>query len=87
MASQKRKSIAELITKKPLIQKPSSAEIEKITSKIHQPEMPLPSPSEKTKRISVDAPLSLYLKARIKATLQEQTLMAYIMKLIEADVK
>jgi hypothetical protein len=91
MTSPKRKSIADLIVQKPLTTKPSSAEIDKITQKIHQPETEEKSPSlpvtEKIKRISVNAPLSLYLKAKTKSTIQDQTLMAYIIRLIEKDVK
>jgi len=95
MANQKRKSIADLIAKKPLPYKPSSAEIDKITKKIHQPGKsvkenikPLPLPvTEKTKRIGIVAPVSLYLKAKTKSTMQDQTLMAYIIRLIEEDVK
>jgi hypothetical protein len=84
MANQKRKSIAEIISR-PISKKPSSAEIEQITSKIHQPEK-IPTSVEKTKRIGINAPISLYLKAKTKSTLQDQTLMAYVMGLIEADV-
>ena len=92
MPSPKRKSIADLIAKKPLSRKPSSAEIDKITKKIHEPAkdnvQPLPLPvAEKIKRISVNAPVSLYLKAKTKSTMQDQTLMAYIIHLIEEDVK
>lgn len=91
MPNPKRKSIADLIAKKPNSRKPSSAEIDKITKKIHEPTPTkvhqLPAPAEKLKRISVNAPVSLYLKAKTRATLQDQTLMAYIMQLIEEDVK
>ena len=92
MAKPEKKSIADLISKKNLPRKPSSAEIEQITSKIHQAEQakgkeqPVPA-TEKTKRISVNAPVTLYLQAKTRATLQDQTLMAYIMRLIEADVR
>lgn len=84
MANQKRKSITEIISR-PISKKPSSAEIEQITSKIHQPEKSA-APVEKTKRIGINAPIPLYLKAKTKSTLQDQTLMAYVMGLIEADV-
>ena len=94
MSNPKRKSIADLIAKKPLSRKPSSAEIDQITKKIHEPlpakskVQPLPLPvAEKVKRISVNAPVSLYLKAKTKSTMQDQTLMAYIIHLIEEDVK
>ena len=83
MPNLKRKSIAEIISK-PQQKKPSSAEIDKITSKIHQPVKP--GATEKTKRIGLITPVSLYLKAKTKSTLQDQTLMAYIIGLIEADV-
>lgn len=94
MPNPKRKSIADLIAKKPLSRKPSSVEIDQITKKIHEPAQiketakPLPLPvAEKVKRISVNAPVSLYLKAKTKSTMQDQTLMAYIIRLIEEDVK
>ena len=95
MQKPRKKSIVDLIGAKKLAKKPSTAEIDKITSKIHEPQQqakqksePLPLPvTEKVKRISVNAPVSLYLKAKTKATLQDQTLMAYIMRLIEEDVK
>ncbi len=92
MPNPKRKSIADLIALKPISRKPSSAEIDKITQKIHEPAKgsakPLPLPvTEKIKRISVNAPVSLYLKAKTKSTMQDQTLMAYIIRLIEEDVK
>lgn len=90
-----KKSITDLIATKPLSRKPSVAEIDAITSKIHQPgNLPErngqsnPSPEmEKVKRISVNAPIQLYLQAKTKSTLQDQTLMAYIIRLIEADVR
>ena len=42
---------------------------------------------ERVKRMSVVAPLGLYMKARNKATLQDLSLMAYILQLIEADTQ
>ncbi len=91
MPNPKRKSIAELITRKPLSNKPSSAEIDKITQKIHEPVKPAtiqPLPvAEKTKKISVNTPISLYLEVKTKSILQEQTLNAYIISLIEQDLK
>lgn len=95
MPNPKRKSIADLIAKQPLSRKPSSAEIDKITKKIHEQEKtviekkePLPLPvTEKTKRIGIVSPVSLYLKAKTKSTMQDETLMAYILRLIEEDVK
>lgn len=95
MPTARKKSIADLIGTKTHSKKPSTAEIDKITSKIHEHQNPvnrqvnpLPLPvTEKVKRISVNAPVSLYIKAKTKATLQDQTLMAYIMRLIEEDVK
>ena len=90
MSKAKRKSIADLIAKKTL-SKPSSAEIDKITQKIHKPAksatvQPLPV-AEKTKKISVNTPVSLYLKVKTKSVLPEQTLNAYIISLIEKDLK
>lgn len=46
-----------------------------------------PAINEKIKRISVNTSVQLYLKAKTKATMQDQTLMAYIIDLIEKDVK
>jgi FtsZ-interacting cell division protein ZipA len=40
-----------------------------------------------TKRISVNASIPLYIKAKTKATMQGKTLMAYIIHLMEKDVK
>jgi hypothetical protein len=40
-----------------------------------------------TKRISVNATIPLYLKAKTRATLQGKTLMAYIITLMENDVR
>ena len=120
MAKQQKKSIADLIGKRKT-SKPSVAEIEDITQKIHTPseqsapsdppvtvDPPKQSPPkrrttrtkittkkavttdptpEKIKRISVNAPVSLYLKAKTKATLADQTLMGYILELMEKDLK
>ncbi len=46
-----------------------------------------PPTDEFIKRISVNAPVRLYLKAKSKATLQGMTLMAYILKLMDEDTK
>jgi hypothetical protein len=95
MAKPRKKSITDLIATKSQHRKPSVAEIDAITSKIHKPEsqpvgkgqlQPLPV-TEKVKRISVNAPIQLYIQAKTKSTMQDQTLMAYIIRLIEADVK
>jgi len=94
MQTARKKSITDLISTKHS-KKPSTAEIDKITSKIHAPQKPvnrqgnpLPLPvTEKVKRISLNAPVSLYLKAKTKSTMQDQSLMAYIIHLIEEDVK
>ena len=93
MSNARKKSIADLIGSKGLSKKPSAAEIDKITSKIHESEKQpvekitsLPV-SEKTKRIGLIVPVSLYLKAKTKSTLQDQSLMAYIVNLIEEDLK
>ena len=42
---------------------------------------------DRIKRISVHAPIGLYIKARTKATLKNMTMMAYILKLMENDLK
>lgn len=99
MAKLEKKSITDIIAMKSQARKPSAAEIDKITEEIHVPAAPTPpapmvepvadlplSADEKIKRISVNAPVSLYLKAKTKATLQDQTLMAYIIGLMETDL-
>lgn len=93
MSNARKKSIADLIGSKKLSKKPSSLEIDKITSKIHEPEKQpiekitqLPV-TEKTKRIGLIVPVSLYLKAKTKSTLQDQSLLGYIGSLIAEDVK
>jgi hypothetical protein len=92
MAKPGKKSITDLMGTKSMSRKPSAAEIDAITSKIHQPDNyankkdALPS-VEKVKRISVNAPVQLYIKAKTKSTMQDQTLMAYVISLIEEDVK
>lgn len=98
MAKIEKKSITDLIAAKPAVRKPTADEIDRITQEIHEtpppPPAPLPtkrmedipSPEEKIKRISVNAPVTLYLKAKTKATLQDQTLMAYIIGLMEKDL-
>ena len=61
-------------------------------------EIPLPSPPfieeevtleqmVNTKRISVNASIDLYIKAKTRATRQGKTLMSYIITLMENDVK
>jgi hypothetical protein len=40
-----------------------------------------------TKRISVNASIPLYIKAKTRATIQGKTLMAYIINLMEKDLK
>jgi hypothetical protein len=40
-----------------------------------------------TKRISVNASIPLYIKAKTRATMQGKTLMAYIITLMEKDLK
>ncbi len=42
---------------------------------------------DRIKRISVHAPIGLYIQARTKATLKNMTMMAYILKLMEEDLK
>ncbi len=42
---------------------------------------------DRIKRISVHAPIGLYIKARTKATLKNMTMMAYILRLMENDLK
>jgi hypothetical protein len=80
-----KKSIADLLAAK---KKPSAEQIETITEVVHKPILsspPLSSNSKEIMRISVNAPVELYLKSKTKATRQGMTLMAYIMKLMEED--
>jgi hypothetical protein len=80
-----KKSIADLLAAK---KKPNAAQIETITEVVHKPVMTSPPPpinSKEIMRISVNAPVELYLKSKTKATRQGMTLMAYIMKLMEDD--
>lgn len=96
-----KKSIADLIGSKPK-KRPTIDEIDNITKKIHQSAAPATAPAEKKtapikkkekavvkekiKRISVNASVSLYLKAKTKATMEDKTLMAYIIGLMEKDL-
>lgn len=90
MAKQAKKSIADLVGSKNK-KRPSLDEIENITKKIHQAvptvsEKKKDKPKEKIKRISVNAPVSLYIKAKTKATMEDKTLMGYIIGLMEKDL-
>lgn len=91
MSKHEKKSITDLISSKSQPRKPSAEEIDVITSKIHEKQSSSQalamSPKGKIKRISLNAPVPLYLKAMTKSTLQDQTLMAYVLQLIEDDVK
>lgn len=92
MTKPERKSITDLIATKSLARKPSAAEIDAIASKIHQPrDQDVREPSSlgtgKFKRMCFTAPVELYLKAKTKSTMQDQTLVAYMLRLIEEDVK
>ena len=80
-----KKSIADLLAAK---KKPTAEQIETITEVVHKPVAASPPPTPNSKeimRISVNAPVELYLKSKTKATRQGMTLMAYIMKLMEED--
>lgn len=97
MTKPERKSITDLIASKTSARTRSVEDIDKITDKIHQPEAERIAPKGsksvpviaegRIKRISVNAPVSLYLKAKTKATIQEESLMAYIIRLIEEDTQ
>ena len=86
MTKPEKKSIADLLGGKTASRKPSSEEIDHITHQIHAGKKAA-APKEKSKKISLIAPVTLYLKAKSKATLQDQTLMGYILELIEKDAK
>lgn len=86
MTMSKRKSIADLIATKPLSRKPSLEDVDQITTKIHQSQHSIKQTEKgKSKKISLIAPINLYLKAKTKATMQDQSLMAYILELIDKD--
>lgn len=93
MSKPERKSVASLLSAaKAPARKPSAEEIDKITNEIHQPSndqkvknKPVQASGEMTKRISINAPVELYLKAKTKSTMQRETLMDYVIRLIEAD--
>ena len=92
MTKPEKKSIADLIATKPLSRKPSASEIDAITSKIHEPNKIIDDKSTSIQvrrkiKISVNAPMDLYIKAKTKATILDESLMGYIIRLIEDDVK
>ncbi len=92
MTKPEKRSITDLIITKPLSRKPSVAEIDAITSKIHEPNKiidnkSMPVPAMRKIKISVNAPMDLYIKAKTKATILDESLLAYVIRLIEQDVK
>lgn len=77
-------NVIEKDTQKPTAEK-TAKKIEKISKKsllVEEEDF-----DDRIKRISVHAPIGLYIQARTKATLKNMTMMAYILKLMEEDLK
>jgi len=94
MAKRQNKSISELLGKRNA--KPSLDEVNKIAEQIHDKKAtPPPKKKEKrdlndisnrTKRISLNAPLDLYLEIQREATLQGKPMMQYILEVVKMDI-
>jgi FtsZ-interacting cell division protein ZipA len=93
IARNKRPSLEEIDTITQQIhtlETPVSTPVQKTTPKVQEKIVETPKVAEETiqtKRISVNATIPLYLKAKTRATLQGKTLMAYIIELMEDDTK
>ena len=84
-----KRDIRSLLAKKPTVE-----QIESITAEVHPPYGQPIQPTQPTQvveslkpitRISVNALTPLYIKAKTKATLQNKSLMQYIIDLMEKD--
>ena len=97
MAKRPNKSIADLVGKK--TKKPSLDEINEIAEQIHTEKKRVEEPAPKkvktsdsrniadrTKRISLNAPLDLYLEIQREATLQGKPMMQYILEVVKEDI-
>lgn len=95
MAKRPKTSITDLVKKK--TSKPNLDEINAIADKIHSPAPP-PKPKSSTpkkkndlagrsKRISLNAPLDLYLDIQRESTLQGKPMMQYILEVVRKDLK
>jgi len=97
MAKRPKTSITDLVKKK--TSKPSLDEINAIADKIHSPTPPLAKPKPKkkappkndlsgrSKRISLNAPLDLYLDIQRESTLQGKPMMKYILDVVRKDIE
>lgn len=98
MAKRPKTSITDLVKKKS--SKPSLDEINAIADKIHSPipktkAAPKPKTKKKpvvdqlsgrSKRISLNAPLDLYLDIQRESTLQGKPMMQYILEVVRKDI-
>ena len=88
MAKRQNKSIADLLGKKK--NKPSLEDVNNIADKIHakkeNTKRPAVIPTNRTKRISLNTPIDLYLEIQRAATLQGKSLMQYILETVKADI-
>jgi len=96
MAKRPKTSITDLVKKK--TSKPSLDEINAIADKIHSPTPPPAKPkikktppkndlSGRSKRISLNAPLDLYLDIQRESTLQGKPMMKYILDVVRKDIE
>lgn len=99
MAKRPKTSISDLVKKKSA--KPSLDEINAIADKIHSPapktkvapkskpkRKPVADPlSGRSKRISLNAPLELYLDIQRESTLQGKSMMQYILEVVRKDIQ
>lgn len=96
MAKRPKTSITDLVKKK--TSKPNLDEINAIADKIHSPTPPSKlkksAPKKKkndlagrSKRISLNAPLDLYLDIQRESTLQGKPMMQYILEVVRKDIE
>lgn len=87
MAKRPQKSIADLLGKKA---KPSLEKVDQIADQIHakkEVSTPQSTPlTNRTKRISLNTPIDLYLEIQREATMQGTSLMHYILETVKADI-
>jgi len=94
MAKRTNKSISDLLGKRKA--KPSIDDVNKIAEQIHTPSTPKKEVktkakierdiSNRSKRISLNAPLDLYLEIQREATLQGKPMMQYILEVVKEDI-
>ena len=70
--------------------KPNLEEVNTIADKIHAKKVSskkqATNPTNRTKRISLNTPIDLYLEIQREATLQGKSLMQYILETVKADI-